>query len=165
MNLFGRNANNPAHAIEQIAAITRRMKELTAQLASIEQKRDEAHHNVFAESAIDDAAIAALVEALEDQHQKLQVALAEVQRRRRDAERGLHEVETSVAPTKVSKNLSAIEVCAGEVRWHNGLLEQLWYVHYIGPTGAIEKTIEEWQPVLVSDEPARTGHVRFCQTA
>ena len=56
--------------------------------------------------------------------------------------------------------MSSIDVCAGEVRWHNGLLEQLWHIYYFGPTGAVEKIEEEWQLVPVFEEPAIAGHVR-----
>lgn len=44
---------------------------------------------------------------------------------------------------------STYEVCGGQVRWSDGRLEQLWHVHHIGTTGAIEKIAEEWRAVPV----------------
>ncbi len=41
-----------------------------------------------------------------------------------------------------------VTVCAGEVRWRkDGLLEQLWRINHIGPTGVVVKTTEEWRLV------------------
>ncbi len=173
MKWFGPGAKKPAQAIqEEIDALNSRIEELTAQLTDIEQKLRQARENErrsFAENAIDDAAIAAVsVEKLEPQLQGLQNARAELQRHRQEAEQKLVMVQEAVAAarTKVSeKNMNAIEVCAGEVRWHNGLLEQLWHTHYFGPTGAVERTAEEWQLVPELEEPAIAGHIRPRQAA
>ena len=168
MKFFQQIVNDPAQAIkDEIAAATGHIDELTAQLADIEQKLGEAHNKTkrsFAEGAVDNGAIAAVsVEALEDKRQGIHKRLAEVQRSRKLAEQrfaALQEAE-AVAGTKVSdKDVSAFEVCAGELRWRNGLLEQLWHINYLGPTGAVERTIEEWQLVPVSEEPAIAGHIR-----
>jgi hypothetical protein len=126
-------ANNPAQAI---ATLSGRIEELTAQLADIGQTLGEARIN--------------------QQRQGLQKALAEVQRKLAEQRFAALQEAEAVARTKVShKNVSAFEVCAGEVRWSNGLLERLWHINYLGPTGAVEKTIEKWQLVLVSEEPIR----------
>jgi hypothetical protein len=61
----------------------------------------------------------------------------------------------------LDKNLGAFEVCTGDVRWRNGLLEQLWQINYLGPNGAIEKTIEEWQSAPASEGLATAGHIRW----
>ena len=59
------------------------------------------------------------------------------------------------------KNTNAIEFCAGEVRWRqDGLLEQLWRINHIGPTGAVQKATEEWRLVPELEEPAIAEHVR-----
>ena len=153
MNLFEQSADNPVQAIQaEIAALNGRIEELTARLADIEQKLGEA----------DIAAVS--VEALENQRQGLQKALAEVHRGRKLAEQRfavLQEAEAAARTKGSNKNVSVIEVCAGEVRWRNGLLEQLWHINYLAPTGAVEKTIEEWQLVPVSEEPAVAGHIRY----
>ena len=104
MKLFGKSP----------AAATDRIGELTATLAAIEQKLAETRDyqkRSFAEGAVDDAAIAAVsVEALEDQRQGLQKVLAEVQRRRQEADQGfavLQEAEAA-ARAKVSDLLENI---------------------------------------------------------
>ncbi len=105
-----------------------------------------------------------LTAQLADIEQKLRHAREEEQR----AEQWFVRVQEAVvaARTQVSdKNVSAIEVCAGEVRWHNGLLEQLWHIYYFGPTGAVEKTEEEWQLVPELEKPAIAGHIRPCRKA
>jgi TolA-binding protein len=152
VNLFEQSADNQVQAIQdEIAALSGRIEELTARLADIEQKLGK-------------TGIAAVsVEALENQRQGLQKALAEVQRGRKLAEQRfvvLQEAEAAARTKGSNKTVSAIEVCAGEVRWRNGLLEQLWHINYLAPTGAVEKTIEEWQLVPVSEEPAIAGHIR-----
>ncbi len=41
-----------------------------------------------------------------------------------------------------------VTVCAGEVRWRKDrLLEQLWRINHVGPTGVVVKTKEEWRLV------------------
>lgn len=39
------------------------------------------------------------------------------------------------------------EHCGGEVRWENGELQQLWQIHHVGTTGALEKITTEWRRV------------------
>lgn len=48
------------------------------------------------------------------------------------------------APGKV---ITTMESCSGQVRWEDGVLEQLWHIQHIGTTGAIEKVTEEWRTV------------------
>ena len=138
MELIEQSADNPAQIIEEeIAAAIGHIKELTVQLADIDEKLGEARNKT---------------ERLKDDLQKA----LEGQRSRRLAEQRLAVLQEgeATARTKVSdKNVNAFEVCASEVRWRNGLLEQLWHINYLGPTG-VEKTIEEWQLVPVSEEPA-----------
>ena len=104
MKLFGKSP----------AAATDRIGELTAGLAAIEQKLAETRDyekRSFAEGAVDDAAIAAVsVEALEDQRQGLQKALAEVQCRRQEADQGLAVLQEAeaAARSKVSDLLENI---------------------------------------------------------
>ena len=95
MKLFGKSP----------AAATERIGELTAGLAAIEQKLAETRDyqkRSFAEGAVDDAAIAAVsIEALEDQRQGLQKALAEVQRRRQEADQGLTVLQEAEAAARL----------------------------------------------------------------
>ena len=168
MNWFGASAKKPAQALEEeIEAISSQLEKFTGQLADIEQNLRQARNNEqrsFAENAIDDAAIAAVaVEEFEAQRQSVQSTIADLQRRRQDTEQRFAVVQEAVAAARTKgsiKKMSSIDVCAGEVRWHNGLLEQLWHIYYFGPTGAVEKIEEEWQLVPVFEEPAIAGHVR-----
>ena len=57
---------------------------------------------------------------------------------------------SDVTSTQTSESVpqKIVLVCAGEVRWRkDGLLEQLWRINYVGTTGAVEKTTEEWRVV------------------
>ena len=81
----------------------------------------------------------------------LQMALDKVYGRHEDTKQRLAVLQKEGATARIKalgKNVSAYEVCAGEIRWRkDGLLEQLWRIDCLGPTGAVEKTIEEWQLV------------------
>ncbi len=173
MKWFGAGAKKPSQALEEeIEAIRRQLEKFTGQLADIDEELRQARdkeRKSLAENAIDDAAIAAVsVEELEAQRHGIEKTLAELQRRRRNAEQRFAVVQEAVAAARTKpsdKRLSAIEVCAGEVRWHSGLLEQLWHIHYFGPTGAIEKTVKEWQLVPELEEPAIAGHIRRVKAA
>ncbi len=111
MKWFGPGAQKPAQAIqEEIEVLNGRIEKLTAQLADIEQKLRQAREKV------------------------VQKTIAELQRRRQDAEQSFVMAQEVVAAarTRVSdKNVSAMEICAGEIRWHNGLLEQLWHIYTV----------------------------------
>ncbi len=113
MKWFGLGAIKPAQAIqEEIDALDGRIEELTAHLADVEQKLRQARDN----------------------EQGVQKTIGELQRHQQDAERGLVLVQGAVAAarTKASeKNVSAMEICAGQIRWHNGLLEQLWHIYTV----------------------------------
>ena len=45
------------------------------------------------------------------------------------------------------KVVATYEECHGQVRWREGVLEQLWTVTGIGTTGAIETVDHVWRPV------------------
>jgi len=60
------------------------------------------------------------------------------------------EGDVSVGDTVIytpGKVVTEYEECHGQVRWREGVLEQLWTVTGIGTTGAIETVDHVWRPV------------------
>jgi hypothetical protein len=131
-------------AMHIAAAIMRRRPQVSAPRFAEAPGRDPNDIDSFIAELAADPRTAASANALADALRAVDLALEALENQRA----ALQEAE-AVAQTKVSdKNVSAFEVCAGDVRWRkDGLLEQLWRINYVGPTGAVEKTTEEWQLV------------------
>jgi hypothetical protein len=54
---------------------------------------------------------------------------------------------TSYVTYVPEKIVCTTERCGAMVRWNEGILEQVWEIHHIGTTGAIEEITNEWRPV------------------